>query len=100
MSSQSNHEYRKSKNVEREALIPTSKFGSREDVSEMEESPDKKVTENVDKNEVPCAKWKKTTILVCLSLQWFLSLCSFSMIAPFFPQEVSFSYISYIDVLI
>eukprot|EP00795_Rhopilema_esculentum_P016947 gene16947-8442_t len=53
----------------------------------MEESPWKKVTENVDKNKIPCAKWKKTTILVCLSLQWFLSLCSFSMIAPFFPQE-------------
>ncbi|XP_065056288.1 MFS-type transporter SLC18B1-like isoform X4 [Rhopilema esculentum] len=87
MLSQSNNEYRKSKNFEREALIPTSKNGSREELSEMEESPWKKVTENVDKNKIPCAKWKKTTILVCLSLQWFLSLCSFSMIAPFFPQE-------------
>ena len=90
---QSNHEYRRSKNVEREALIPTSKFGSREEMSEMEECPDKKVTENVDKNKVPCAKWKKTAILVCLSLQWFLSFYSVSMIAPFFPKEVSFSYI-------
>ena len=92
MLSQSNHKYGGSENVEFESLIPTSKDSSAEESSDIEESSEKKIKEKVEEKEGHDAKWKKIIILVSLSLQWFISCCSFSMIAPFFPQEVNFDF--------
>eukprot|EP00795_Rhopilema_esculentum_P016948 gene16948-8443_t len=74
---QSNNEYRGSKNVELETLIPRSKNGSREEMSETEESPGEEVTENVDNNKADSKGVSvATSSLVFTSYHMVLVICS------------------------
>ncbi|XP_065062843.1 MFS-type transporter SLC18B1-like isoform X2 [Rhopilema esculentum] len=64
--------------------IPTCSFSS-------EECAEKEVRSEPKHGDlsrgVLVSRWKKYVILVCLSVYWFISTCSFSMIAPFYPKE-------------